>query len=659
MWLREQGQLLEQAYIDNVYVFGPQLLALRVRSARHVKDLLLVVEPGRYLVVTSRGLDVELADAKASAPWRAHLRECTIRGVEQYDDERLVELKLRCFGEEKRLVIELLPRGVVAVLDSAGKIVLASRHMSMRDRVIVPGAEYVYPPRRGLTEGSAETELAKRVREEGAVRALVRALGLPPEVAEAAVARCEDADPSKVEDYVKCLLLNAREVVREALESPAPCIVHVDGEAVGFYPFKPPRCPQGQRCRVEELQTLNEAVEAYFLPHLEQRLLEPRLKPVLEEIEKLKKTVTNLEGRIRELEERGSTLRKALEALELHYYDVEKVHECVVGKVRSEGWGGVRECGSLVVGAEPNRGLYRVRVGGVELQLDVTKSLVENYARLRKELAEVEKSVARAAEEKRRLEGEIARLAEGASAETRRVRARVLRRREWYERFHWMRTSSGLLVLGGRDASQNIALIRRFVEPTDIVLHAEIHGASAVVVKSGGRPVSEEDIKEAAVLAACYSKAWNMGLGAVDVFWVHGSQVSLSPPSGEYLPKGGFMVYGKRNYVRGVKLELAVGVEVWAEGDQLLARVIVGPEHLVKERAAAYMVLEPGGAEKGAVAESFIRSLAERGLRDVALILNKSELEREIPGKSRIVRVVMREVSGPYGDDKGIRHNGS
>jgi len=124
---------------------------------------------------------------------------------------------------------------------------------------------------------------------------------------------------------------------------------------------------------------------------------------------------------------------------------------------------------------------------------------------------------------------------------------RKKRKREWYEAFRWMFTSGGFLVIGGRDARTNELIIKKYLEEGDLFFHADVVGAPAVVMKRG-EEAGEGDILEAAIFSASYSRAWRMGLYRVPVFYVRASQVTLSPPSGEYRPRGGAIIKGKREW---------------------------------------------------------------------------------------------------------------
>ncbi len=153
------------------------------------------------------------------------------------------------------------------------------------------------------------------------------------------------------------------------------------------------------------------------------------------------------------------------------------------------------------------------------------------------------------------------------------------RKKEWYEKFYWSFTSGGRLIIGGRDARTNREVLKR-MEKNDLFFHADLHGAPHVILKDG-KNASEEEIREAAIFAGCFSSAWKRNLSLVPVYWVYPDQVSLSPPSGEYLPRGAVMIYGKRNYLE-VELKLAV------------CPGFVGAESAARKRCNRYVLIVPG-----------------------------------------------------------------
>ncbi|XP_045460688.1 nuclear export mediator factor NEMF homolog isoform X1 [Harmonia axyridis] len=119
----------------------------------------------------------------------------------------------------------------------------------------------------------------------------------------------------------------------------------------------------------------------------------------------------------------------------------------------------------------------------------------------------------------------------------------------WFEKFFWFISSENYLVIAGRDQQQNELLVKRYLKPTDLYVHADVHGASSVVIKNPtSQPVPPKTLNEAGTMAICYSVAWEAKV-VTNAYWVWGDQVSKTAPTGEYLTTGSFMVRGKKNFL--------------------------------------------------------------------------------------------------------------
>lgn len=113
--------------------------------------------------------------------------------------------------------------------------------------------------------------------------------------------------------------------------------------------------------------------------------------------------------------------------------------------------------------------------------------------------------------------------------------------------------------IGGRDQQQNELLVKRYLRPNDIYVHAEIQGASSVIIKNpSGNEVPPKTLNEAGTAAACYSVAWDAKV-VTSTYWVHANQVSKTAPTGEYLTTGSFMIRGKKNFLPPCHLILGLG----------------------------------------------------------------------------------------------------
>jgi predicted ribosome quality control (RQC) complex YloA/Tae2 family protein len=179
------------------------------------------------------------------------------------------------------------------------------------------------------------------------------------------------------------------------------------------------------------------------------------------------------------------------------------------------------------------------------------------------------------------------------------------RRHFWFEKYRWVITSDGTVVVAGRDASSNERVVKKYLKDRDRYCHADFQGAPSVVVKDPGGGVSERALDEACGLAVVYSKAWSAGRASADAYWVLPEQVSKTPASGEYVPKGGFIIRGRRNYVKDLEMRLAVGL-VDHEDERL---PMGGPVQSVKARAASWVEMVPSNDKKETTAKEVSRLL--------------------------------------------------
>jgi hypothetical protein len=199
-----------------------------------------------------------------------------------------------------------------------------------------------------------------------------------------------------------------------------------------------------------------------------------------------------------------------------------------------------------------------------------------------------------------------------------------------------------ILAIGGRDAKQNESIVKKYLTPKRIFMHAEIHGAPVVIMFTEGKEPDEKDLTDAALLSAAYSKAWKLGIGTTNVYWVWGNQVSKSPPPGEYLTKGSFMVYGKRNYIKNIELKIAIGIELTNNQP----RIIVGTPENIAKKTIVYATLIPGDNDPSKTAHKLKKLLSSKlpeELQGIIDAIGINEIIQRIPGKSRIIEALRGE----------------
>lgn len=177
---------------------------------------------------------------------------------------------------------------------------------------------------------------------------------------------------------------------------------------------------------------------------------------------------------------------------------------------------------------------------------------------------------------------------------------KIIRKKEWYEKFRWFISSDGFLVIGGRDATTNEIIIKKYSEKNDIVFHTEIPGSPFVIIKNpNASNIPETTLIEAAEFCASFSKSWKSGRGTAEVYYVNPDQLSKEVPSGMAgLAKGMFMIYGKRNYIEA-RLNVAI-CNLNVEGAD---KIMSGPLSAVRKSADKYVEIIHGSDKLSDVAK--------------------------------------------------------
>ncbi|WP_316558809.1 ribosome rescue protein RqcH [Methanimicrococcus stummii] len=180
------------------------------------------------------------------------------------------------------------------------------------------------------------------------------------------------------------------------------------------------------------------------------------------------------------------------------------------------------------------------------------------------------------------------------------------RKKHWYDRFKWFISSDGFLVVGGRDSDSNEEIFKKYMEKRDYVFHTQYPGAPLTVVKSEGKEVPESTLQEAATFAVSHSTLWKSGSASGDCYMIKGDQVSKTPETGEYVPKGSFIIRGERRYFEDVTLELAVGLEFKPE-----TRAIGGPISAVTKNGSYVCEIIPGKFNQNDLSKKIYRAYTD------------------------------------------------
>ncbi len=252
----------------------------------------------------------------------------------------------------------------------------------------------------------------------------------------------------------------------------------------------------------------------------------------------------------------------------------------------------------------------------MDIEIDLTKSIDENAA-VYFELAKKAKKKLEGAKDalldsKKKLEKLRKEEATFFQVEEKKKEKKEYKR-EWYEKFHWFFSSEDFLCIGGKDSTSNEVLIKKHLEKDDLVFHTDMSGSPFFIIKNGQK-ASEKTKEEAAQGVAIYSRAWKLGHTTAEVFCVNPTQVSKEAKAGEFVSKGSFMIYGKKEYYHPT-LSCTIGVK-----DE---RIIGGPTLAINTPKMVTVV--PGDEKKSTLAKKVKAKLGQVDLDEIMFFLPSGE----------------------------------
>ncbi|MHA2233041.1 MAG: ribosome rescue protein RqcH, partial [Candidatus Hodarchaeales archaeon] len=607
------GELREElvsGILKNVYLAGKKIYLLKIRIPQGSR--LLLIEPGIRLHITDfQRQTSERPDNKVLAIRRL-LRNLRIEDIRQHHSDRLVVLELG--GKTNAtMIIELFGKGNIVVLDDSQRVVYSLWYKKMRDRDLLPGKPFVFPPPLGdksLFDVTVE-DLLHFKRDTDDIVQLGKGLALKfgggGELVNEVIARSKlgptDLVKDLTEESFEALVTNFN-MIKAELSSPTPNILENTNETpISFHPI----AFQSLEGDAKRYDSFNKVLDAYFSPMESQNI--HALKEEDSRLARLRKTLKKQERRLQELHQEKLRYRKIGDSIHLVTHQLEELQTTVL-TARRNGipWSQIKEkialgkekgiqSASLLAGIDEEKGLLTVDLEGNLFPVDLRESPFEIAERYYSRSKKAERKIPAAENSINDIRLQLVSVEEKKGSLLADDEIKVLKRpRKWFEKYHWTHTTNGFLVIAGKDARTNEEIVRKRLNDRDLYFHASIQGAphTVLLVDSADGEPTEEDVMDAAMVAGAYSRAWKRGAGAIDVYHVLGEQVSFSAPSGEYVPKGGAIVRGRRIMHSGVLFALGIGV-TFSEG---WAQILAGPSVVIHQKCKYQAKIIPGDTRK-------------------------------------------------------------
>ena len=585
---------LEGAHVDKIFHWGAGNVLFRMNVQGDGKRELFFKDK-KWLHLAPVKPDTSDTLTSFATFLRKYITNARVGKTIQVGSDRVVMTELFKSDAEYQLIFEIFGGGNV-LLVSEGKIVNCLIHKKRRDRATLPGEDYATPKARYDPASSTFDDFKEifSTSDADTVRTLATVVNLGGQYAEEV---CKRADVDKT--------INSKEVSDENLHKMYDVICGIvdyvvknndvsvyrrDGEIMDISPVDLSIYENDEK---ESFSTMSLAIDT-LIKEIVETEEEEYVDP---ETEKLRKRIQKQTETVDEYLQESEDLRKRADAIYVEYQKASELLNVLGEQSKKLTWEKLTE-GAMkipfVTSIEPSKNKIICKLSDMLVTMDYTKGIDANAS----DIYQRSKEIAEKAKRARNALGESQIELEKRQKGLDKAKALALTRAQptkqfWFERYKWFITSSGKLVIAGRDAHSNDNVVKKHLKEKDIFAHADVHGAPSVILKDGAE-ATKEDLQEACSFALTQSKAWVAALMEGAAFWAYPDQVSKTPNPGEFVPRGAFIVRGKRNYEYHLRMELGIG-EIQYQGNR---KIMCGPAELFKD-CPRYFILNPGRGKSG------------------------------------------------------------
>lgn len=165
--------------------------------------------------------------------------------------------------------------------------------------------------------------------------------------------------------------------------------------------------------------------------------------------------------------------------------------------------------------------------------------------------------------------------------------------------YRQFKTSSGLNVIAGKNASQNDNIVK-LAKKGDLILHTETRGSPFCIIKSKSRgKIDAQSIKAAAIFCASFSKGWKEGKRKITVHAFN--------PEDTYKSKGmAIGTYGVKKVT--MKLTVTPALAIGKKNKRLQC----SPESALDK---TYIKISQGKLDKEKASEKILEKLRKKNIK--------------------------------------------
>ena len=615
------AQDTKEYYVSNIYGIDRNSILFKLHHPER-PDIFLVISTMGMWITNMRVQQIE--ENRLVRRLRDNLLRLRLSNVEQPGLERLAYITFEGFDKKFILVGEFFGDGNIILCSESMKVLALQHSIDVRHRSIRVGLEYQQPPQPATDMLHMEFQNMAELLDADMTcsRWVGRNMGLPRRYAEGILhmAGINPKTPGKHLDAAQATAIydTAKKLSSDIIQGNHTPVT-IPGDTPEVIPVD-----MGNMQDTTPAKDFMSGLDAAFTNAIMERGRSTSTDQTRSQASTLQNRLAEQEKAIKTVQERSARITSVAKSL----YTILASGTTRLDTTQAQAI--LEQSGASIVMV---KGKPVMRIMDEDIKIDLEAPLQSTasilYVEAKKQSAAIP-SIQKMIEKTYRM---LEKAANKQHVQESSVEATNLRKRNWFERYRWFYASGGTLAIGGRDAPSNSAVVRKRMDDSDKVFHAQMFGSPFFILKSA--TPSDAEVLETAQATVCFSRAWREGLFAASAYWVDPKQVKKSAPSGQYLPKGSFTIEGQRNFVKTSTMRLALGF-VEHEGEYLL---MCGPAESVAKRASPYITIEPTGMDMINVAKK-IRAEFIRMEVPGAANHTIDDFVRVMPaGKSRITGV--------------------
>jgi predicted ribosome quality control (RQC) complex YloA/Tae2 family protein len=607
------------SFVEKIYHLSRNEIIIKIKDVKSKKKEIIFIRNGSLLCLTNKDFETPIKPTTFVMTLRKYLQNGRITDISQHEFDRIIKIKIRKKEGEFTLVIELFSNGNIILVNPDGKIILPLIKQTWASRTLKGQQKYTPPPSQTNPFELSKEKFVDLIKNSDTdiVRTLAIKINLSGHVAEEICFKSNINKDTKIQDIDSYKILEIFDILKDFLtkfqqKTFSPVLVEKDEETIDVLPFIFNSYKSNKFKEIEMfVRGLEKFIDTFYKDIKKESQIEKSLAKLDRQMIQQNETVKKLKKEIHIKKLEGDLIYLNYQQLDNILNEIGILLE---KKEKNELISNVNK-NEIVKKFEPTENNLIVMIKDTdgeifEIKLNFRKSVSKNAEKAYNDNKKLQKKLKGALKAIKNTHEQIDQLKKKKVIEERKIEEKIQEKKEkvfWFEKFRWFISTNGNIVIGGKDAKSNEYIVKKYLKEGDRYAHADIQGAPSVIVKSKGPlnepiDIDEKTLEESCIFASSYSKAWKQ-FAETQAYWVNPEQVSKTAQSGEFVPKGAFIIRGKRNYQK-CKLEIAIG-PIKIDNQQ---KMMAGPVDSVKKRASRYITLEPGGTKKIEVAKKISKA---------------------------------------------------